>query len=78
MGESGEPSTWDKVRRWFRGEKAELDDMVADATVRGNAALDAKERELQMTPEERLRLEAERAKQADDEYEALRRKIEGS
>ena len=76
MGDD-EPSTWDRLRRWFRGEKAELDDAIAEATVRGNAALDAKERELDMTPEERLALEQERARQADAEYEALRRKIEG-
>jgi hypothetical protein len=76
MGDE-ESSTWDRVRRWFKGEKAELDDAIADATARGNEALDAKERELDMTPAERLRLEQERAQQADDEYEALRRKIEG-
>jgi hypothetical protein len=71
------PSTWDKLRRWLKGEKAELDDALRDAEVRGNAALDAKERELHATPEERLRLEQERAQQADEEYEALKRKLEG-
>ena len=40
-------------------------------------ALDEKERELHATPDERLRIEAERAAAADAEYEALRKKIEG-
>ncbi|HYD11039.1 MAG TPA: hypothetical protein VEA78_13135 [Acidimicrobiales bacterium] len=68
---------WDRLRTLLRAEKAELDDALTDAEVRGNAALDARERELHATPEERLRIEQERAAAADAEYEALRRKIEG-
>jgi len=68
---------WDRLRTLLRAERAELDDALADAEVRGNAALDARERELHATPEERLRIEQERAAAADAEYEALRRKIEG-
>ncbi|HEX4906548.1 MAG TPA: hypothetical protein VFU93_13910 [Acidimicrobiales bacterium] len=67
----------DRLRALFRREKRELDDVLADATERGNEALDRRERELAATPEERLRLEAERAAAQDAEYEALRRKIEG-
>lgn len=68
---------WDRLRRALGREKKELDDVVEDATRRGNETLDRKERELHATPEERLRLEQERAKQADDEFDALRRRIEG-
>ena len=70
-------STWDKLRRIFRSEKRELDDAIEDATRRGNETLDRKERELHATPEEKLRIEQERAARADDEYDALRRRIEG-
>jgi hypothetical protein len=70
-------SRWDRLRAALRREKRELDDAVADATARGNDALDRRERELAATPEERLRIEAERAAAQDDEFEALRRKIEG-
>ena len=69
---------WERVRAILGREKAELDDALADAAERGNAALDAAERELTATPEERLRLEQERAAAADAEYEALRKKIEGA
>ena len=68
---------WDRLRALLRSEKAELDDALADAEQRGNAALDARERELHATPEERLRIEQERAAAADAEYEALKRQIEG-
>jgi hypothetical protein len=70
-------NVWDRLRAVFRREKAELDDAIADATERGNAALDAKEREQAASPEERLRIEQERAAAADDEFDAIRRKIEG-
>ena len=70
-------SFFDRLKAALRREKAELDDAVADATERGNAALDAREHELHATPEERLRIEQERAAAADAEYEALRRRIEG-
>jgi hypothetical protein len=72
------PSAWDKLRAIFRQEKADLDEMVADATVHGNEVLDQKEREAAASPEEKLRLEQERAAAADAEYEALRKKIEGT
>ena len=67
---------WSELRRVLRREKRELDDVIADATERGNEALDQRERELGATPEERLRIEQERAGATDDEYEALRRRIE--
>jgi hypothetical protein len=69
-------TTWDRIRAMFRREKAELDDALADATERGNEALDRREREAAASPEERLEIERERAAAQDDEYEALRRKIE--
>ena len=70
-------SAWDRLRALFRREKRELDDALADAAARGNEALDRRERELAGSPEERLSIEQERAAAKDEEYEALRRKIEG-
>lgn len=70
-------SFFDRLKALLRREGEELDDALRDATARGNAALDERERELHATPEERLRIEQERAAAADAEYEALRRKIEG-
>ena len=70
-------TTWDRLRAIFRREKRELDDVLADATERGNEELDRREREQSATPEERLRIEQERAAEQDAEYEAMRRKIEG-
>ena len=71
-------STWDRVRAWLRREASDVSDALDEAVDRGNADLDRREHELHATPEEKLRLEAERAAAADAEYEALRRRIEGS
>jgi len=70
-------STWDRIRAALRREKRDLDDAVNDATARGNAALDRKELELAATPEEKLSMEQARAAQADADFEAARRRIEG-
>lgn len=69
-------NVWNRLRAILRREKRELDDALVDATERGNDALDRRARELSATPEERLVIEQERAAAMDDEYEALRRKIE--
>jgi hypothetical protein len=69
---------WDRLRRALAREKRDVEDALADATQRGHEVLDQKERELAATPEERLRIEQERAEQADAEFEALKRQIEGS
>jgi hypothetical protein len=68
---------WDKVRAALKREKHDLDEWSADVTARGNAALDERERELDATPEERLRIEQERIAANDDEFDAVRRRIEG-
>jgi len=52
---------WDRLRRTLQREKRDVDAALADATRRGNAVLDEKERELSATPEERLQIEQERA-----------------
>jgi len=70
-------STWDRIRAVLRREKRDLDAAVNDATARGNATLDRKERELTATPEEKLAIAQERAAQADADFEAARRRIEG-
>ena len=68
---------WDRIRKAFRNEKRELDDIVGDATDRANAALDSRERELDATPTERLTMEQQRAAEIDSEFDAVRKRIEG-
>jgi hypothetical protein len=68
---------WDRLRRALQREKRDVDAALADATRRGNAVLDEKERELSATPEERLQIEQERAAKANEEFEAIKRQIEG-
>lgn len=70
-------STWDRIRAVLRREKRDLDNALNDATARGNATLDRKERELTATPEEKLAIAQERAAQADADFEAAKRRIEG-
>jgi hypothetical protein len=69
--------TWDRIKAAVRRETRELDDVVDDATRRANAALDQRERELHATPEERLEIEQERGAAIDEEFDAVRRRIEG-
>ena len=66
--------TWERIRAALRREKRDLEDLEA----RANAALDRRERELNATPEEKLALEQQRAAEADAEFDAVRRRIEGS
>ena len=66
-------SFWDKVRAVLKRDQAELDEMIADA----DRVLERKERELNFTPEEKLRAAQEAAAAADEEYEELKRKLEG-
>jgi hypothetical protein len=68
---------WSRLRAAIRRETGELRDVARGATERADAAMTERERELDATPEERLRLEQERAARADDEFEAVRRRIEG-
>jgi len=70
-------TTWDRIRAALRREKRDLDAAIDDATARGNATLDRKERELAASPEEKLKIEQERMAQVDAEFEAARRRIEG-
>ena len=68
---------WDRLRALFRRERDDVADALSDATARANEALDRRERELAATPEERLALEQDRAAAQDEDFEELRRKIEG-
>lgn len=70
-------STWHRIKAALRREKADVDEAVDELTERGNAALDRRERELEATPEERLAMEQERAAELDEDFEAVRRRIEG-
>jgi hypothetical protein len=69
--------TWDRIKAALGREKRELDEVVDDATARANAELDRRERELNATPEERLKIEQEKSAAVDEEFEAVRRRIEG-
>ena len=69
--------TWDRIKAALGREKRELDEVVDDATARANAELDRRERELKATPEERLKIEEEKSAAVDEEFEAVRRRIEG-
>jgi hypothetical protein len=70
--------TWDKIKAALRREKRDLDEAVDDWTARGNAALDQRERELNATPEEKLEIEQERGAAIDEEFDAVRKRIEGT
>lgn len=69
--------TWDRIVAALRREKRDVDEAIDEVTVRANAALDRRERELRATPEERIRIEQERAVENDADLEAIRRRIEG-
>lgn len=71
------PGTWDRIKAALRREKKDLDEVVGDATARANEALDRRERELHATPEERLEIEQEKGAALDEEFDAVRRRIEG-
>ena len=68
-------SLWARIRRVFRREAAEVEDMVNDAVDRGNAVLDEKEREMTASPEEKLRIQQQRIDQTDAEFDEIRRRI---
>ena len=70
-------SFWDRLLATLRREKQDIGEAVADFEDRANANLDRREREMNATPEEKLAIEQERGQQIDDEFEAVRRRIEG-
>jgi hypothetical protein len=67
---------WDRIRAALRREKQDIDEAVDEFTAKANAALDERERELHATPEEKIAIEQERARENDAELEAIRRRIE--
>ena len=69
-------SAWERFRKALRREASDVDDAVQEMKERANAALDERERALDATPSERLATEQARAKDIDDEIEAIRRRIE--
>jgi hypothetical protein len=70
-------STWSRLLAALRREQQDVREAVDEAVVKGNAAMDRRERELHATPEEKLAMEQERAAENDAELEAIRRRIEG-
>ena len=70
-------STWDRIRAALRREKRDVDEALDEAVARGNAAMDRRERELNADPAEKLAIQQERAAEADAEFEAARKRIEG-
>jgi hypothetical protein len=69
-------STWERFRKALRREQRDVEEAVDEMKDRANAALEQKERELDASPSERLAMQEARAKEADDELEAIKRKIE--
>ena len=69
-------STWERFRKALRREQRDVEDALDEMKSRANDALDHKERALDATPSERLAMQQARAKEADDDLEAIKRKIE--
>jgi hypothetical protein len=69
-------STWERLRKALRREQHDVEEALDEMKDRANAALDQRERALDATPSERLAMEQARAKEADDELDAIKRKIE--
>jgi hypothetical protein len=67
---------WDRILAALRREKRDIGEAVDEFTVKANAALDERERELHATPEEKMAIEQERARENDAELDAVRRRIE--
>lgn len=68
---------WERVRVAFGREKRDVDDAMRELEERADRALDARERELHATPDERLAMERERGEEVDAAFEEARRRIEG-
>ena len=69
-------STWDKLRAALRREKHDVQSAISDFTSRANASLDDRERELRASPAERMAMEQAKAQALDDQFRALRDKID--
>ena len=69
-------STWERFRKALRREQRDVEEALDEMKDRANAALDEKERERDATPSERLAMQEARAKEADDDLEAIKRKLE--
>ena len=70
-------STWSRIRAALRQEKKDVDEALDEFKDRANATLDRKERERDASPAEKMAIEADKARAADAEFDALRRRIEG-
>ncbi len=68
-------SLWKRMRRIFRREVADVKDAMDDAVARGDAALDEREREMNASPEEKLRIQQQRVAKADAEFDEIRGRI---
>lgn len=77
MSEAAGGGLWDRIRAALRRERRDVEQALDELTDRGNAALDERERELHATPEEKLAIEQERGAALDEEFDAVRRRIEG-
>ena len=70
-------SNWDRLRAALRREKRDIDAALSDFESRTNATLDDKERELKASPSEKMATEQAKAQALDDQFQALRRRIDG-
>ena len=69
--------TWDRLRAALRRETKDVQAALSDLESRTNATLDEKERMLQASPSEKMAMEQAKARALDDQFEALRRKVDG-
>jgi len=70
-------STWDRLPAALRRETKDVQAALSDFESRTNATLDEKERLLQASPSEKMAMEQAKARALDDQFEALRRKVDG-
>ena len=70
-------SNWDRLRAALRREKRDIDAALSAFETKANATLDDKERELKASPSEKMATEQAKAQALDDQFQALRRRIDG-
>jgi hypothetical protein len=68
--------TWDRLRAALRRETKDVQAALSQLEARTNATLDEKERGLRASPSEKMATEQAKTKALDDQFEALRRRID--
>ena len=70
-------SNWDRLRAALSREKKDVQAALSDFEASANATLDEKERALRASPAEKMAMEEDKAKEIDDQLEAIRKRIGG-